>query len=94
VFRIPELAPDAPARDPNLGCYAAKEQAQFSRPGSVTFTYVCNLFAGADEDPYDVLRRLQREMDIYRPVPATVSLPAPPGAPAGAGALDPTAATD
>jgi hypothetical protein len=76
VFRIPELAP-APgaAADPNLGCYAAKEQAQFSRPGSVTFTYVCNLFTGPDEDPYRVLGRLQRRMELYRPVAATVTLP-------------------
>jgi hypothetical protein len=86
VFRIPELAPDAAARDPNTGCYAAKEQPQFSRPGSVTFTYVCNLFAGPGEDPYAVLGRLQRAMGIYRPVAATVTLPDP--APAPAKALD------
>jgi len=86
VFRIPELAPDpeAPA-DPNLGCYAAKEQPQFSRPGSLTFTYVCNLFSGPREDPYEVLGRLQRSMELYRPVAATVSLPEP---------LDPGDATD
>lgn len=81
VFRIPELAPDPSVpRDPHLGCYAAKEHGQFSRPGSVTFTYVCNLFGGPDADPFPVLQRLQREMDIYRPVPATVALPEPPGA--------------
>ena len=85
VFRIPELAPGQ--RDPNLGCYAAKEQPQFSRPGSLTFTYVCNLFTGPGEDPFAVLRRLQRDMEIYRPVPATVSAPAP-------GALDPVGARD
>jgi len=84
VFRIPELAPD-PGVDPNLGCYAAKEQPQFSRPGSLTFTYVCNLFSGPREDPYEVLGRLQRSMELYRPVAATVSLPAP---------LDPGGATD
>ncbi len=58
VFRIPELAPGH--GDPNTGCYAAKEQPAFSRPGSATFTYVCNLFAGPREDPFTVLRRLQR----------------------------------
>lgn len=73
VFRIPELAPGH--GDPNTGCYAAKEQPAFSRPGSVTFTYVCNLFTGSGEDPFAVLRRLQRQMDLYRPVPATVTLP-------------------
>ena len=81
VFRIPELAPGR--GDPNTGCYAAKEQPAFSRPGSATFTYVCNLFTGAGEDAFAVLRRLQRQMDLYRPVPATVTLPfadAPPPA--------------
>jgi hypothetical protein len=76
VFRIPELAPDpSTPPDPNLGCYAAKEQPQFSRPGSLTFTYVCNLFAGPRQDPYQVLGRLQRRMELYRPVAASVTLP-------------------
>jgi hypothetical protein len=73
AFRIPELAPGA--GDPNTGCYAAKEQSQFSRPGSATFTYVCNLFTGPGEDPFAVLRRLQRQMQLYRPIPVTVTLP-------------------
>lgn len=68
-------ADELPARDRHLGCYAAKEQPQFSRPGSLTFTYVCNLFAGEGEDPYAVLRRLQRDMDLYRPIAASVTLP-------------------
>lgn len=93
VFRIPELAPGA--GDPHLGCYAAKEQPQFSRPGSLTFTYVCNLFAGADADPFAVLGRLQRSMDLYRPRAATVTLPEPlPGARTGAGTLDPAGGRD
>jgi hypothetical protein len=88
VFRIPELAPGPEAAgDPNLGCYAAKEQPQFSRPGSLTFTYVCNLFTGPRQDPYEVLRRLQRSMDLYRPVAATVTLPELPP-------LDPTGGRD
>jgi hypothetical protein len=93
VFRIPELAadPDAPAGDPNLGCYAAKEHAQFSRPGSLTFTYVCNLFSGPGQDPYEVLGRLQRSMHVYRPVAATVTLPE---AVERVRALDPTVGTD
>jgi hypothetical protein len=74
LFRVPELAEGAPT-DPNAGCYAAKEQPQFSRPGSLTFTYVCNLFGGEGEDPYAVLRRLQRAMDLYRPVAAAVTIP-------------------
>ena len=69
-----------PSRTPpdrNLGCYAAKEQPAFSRPGSLTFTYVCNLFTGPGEDPYTILGRLLRRMDLYRPVAASVSLPFP-----------------
>lgn len=91
VFRVPELAPDpAGAGDPHLGCYAAKEQAQFSRPGSLTFTYVCNLFSGPTAEPFAVLGRLQRRMDLYRPIAATVTCPWPPsGGHDGAGALDP-----
>jgi hypothetical protein len=75
VFRIPELADGAPRRDPNTGCYAAKEHPGFSLPGSLTFTYVCNLFAGPGQDPMPILERLQRRMDLYRPVAASVSLP-------------------
>jgi hypothetical protein len=75
IFRIPELAPGR--GDPNTGCYAAKEQPAFSRPGSATFTYVCNLFTGPGEDPFAVLRRLQTQMELYRPIPATVTLPDP-----------------
>jgi hypothetical protein len=82
IFRIPELDPSRRS-DRNVGCYAAKEQAQFSLPGALTFTYVCNLFSGRGEDPYAILERLQRRMDLYRPVAASVTLPA--GAPAGAG---------
>jgi hypothetical protein len=78
VFRIPELAPGrSPPADPNLGCYAAKEQPQFSQTGNVTFTYVCNLFTGRGQDPFAVLRRLQLQMDVYRPVAASVTVPEP-----------------
>lgn len=81
LFLAPELAPESwPAPDPNTGCYAAKEQPGFSRPGSLTFTYVCNLFAGPAEDPMGILARLVRRMDLYRPVAASVSLPFGPGA--------------
>lgn len=93
VFRIPELAP-GPEADPNLGCYAAKEQPQFSRPGSLTFTYVCNLFAGPSQDPYAVLGRLQRSMDLYRPVAAAITLPEPAHGIGGGPPLDPTAGRD
>jgi hypothetical protein len=74
VFRAPELADSG---DPNAGCYGAKEQPQFARPGSLTFTYVCNLFPGSSAP---ILERLLREMDLYRPVAATVTLPGEPEA--------------
>ena len=65
IFRIPELDSER-GGDPHTGCYAAKEQPQFSLPGSLTFTYVCNLFGGDGEEPYAILERLQRQMDLYR----------------------------
>jgi hypothetical protein len=74
IFRIPELAP-ARGGDPHTGCYAAKEHPQFSLPGSLTFTYVCNLFGGKDEDPFAILKRLENQMDLYRPVAVSVTLP-------------------
>jgi hypothetical protein len=78
VFRIPELAPQAAAPpDPNTGCYAAKEHPQFSRPGSLTFTYVCNLFGAPGQDDLAILGRLARDMRLYRPVAAAVGVPAP-----------------
>lgn len=78
IYRIPELAQSGgrPA-DPHTGCYAAKEHPQFSLPGSLTFTYVCNLFSGPGQDPFAILGRLARRMDLYRPVAAAVSLPVP-----------------
>jgi hypothetical protein len=82
IFRVPELAEGhAPPPDPNMGCYAAKEHPGFSLPGSITFTYVCNLFTGRGEDPYVILGRLARRMDLYRPVAVTVSLPFPAAPP-------------
>jgi hypothetical protein len=82
VFRIPELARESdPPPDPNTACYAAKEQPGFSLPGSLTFTYVCNLLTGPGQDPLGILARLTRRMDLYRPVAAAVSLPfGPPAA--------------
>jgi hypothetical protein len=74
IFRIPELAA-ARGGDPHTGCYAAKEHPQFSLPGSLTFTYVCNLFGGKKEDPFAILERLKHQMDLYRPVAVSVTLP-------------------
>jgi hypothetical protein len=74
IFRIPELTPTR-GGDPHTGCYAAKEHPQFSLPGSLTFTYVCNLFGGKQEDPFAILERLKHQMDLYRPVAVSVTLP-------------------
>jgi len=76
LYRIPELAAsDSERRDPNTGCYAAKEHPQFASGRSITFTYVCNLFTGREQQPLSVFERLQRDMDIYRPIPVTLELP-------------------
>lgn len=76
LFRIPELDPDfVGGYDADTACYAAKEQPQFSRPGRVTFTYVCNLFTPPGKDPWPILKRLLVAMNLYRP--NTVSLPLP-----------------
>jgi len=82
LYRIPELDPEhAGGFDPNTACYAAKEHAQFARPGGLTFTYVCNLFAGATGDAVEVLGRLADDLGLYRPIGATVTLPAELGGP-------------
>lgn len=77
IFRIPELAPDyAGGFDRNTACYAAKEHPQFARQDHITFTYVCNLFTGPDEDPMRILERLTTSMGLYRPIPAAIDVPA------------------
>ena len=76
LFRIPELDPSyVGGFDPNTACYAAKEQPQFSKGSRITFTYVCNLFTGAGQDPNAILGRLLDEMGLYRPMPVSVVLP-------------------
>ena len=76
LFRVPELHPAyAGGHDPNTGCYAAKEHPQFSSGRRVTFTYVCNLFAGRGQDPMQILKRLLVDMSLYRPIPVSVELP-------------------
>jgi len=85
LFRVPELDPEhAGGYDANTACYAAKAHPQLSQPPTLTFTYVCNLFAGPDGDPAAVLGRLLDDMGLYRPIPVSVTLPpelAEPGSP-------------
>jgi hypothetical protein len=73
IHRIAELSPES-SNDPNTGCYAAKEHPQFSAQ-RLTVTYVCNLFTGPGEDPNQILRRLLRDMSLYRPVTVRLDLP-------------------
>jgi len=76
LYHVPELSPSyAGGYDPNTGCYAAKEHPQFASGRRVTFTYVCNLFTGRDQDPMIVLQRLLVDMGLYRPIPVAVDLP-------------------
>ncbi len=74
--RVPELDPRyVGGYDPDTACYAAKEHPQFSTEDGVTFTYVCNLFTPPGQDPFDVLRRLLVDMNLYRPNAVSVPLP-------------------
>ncbi|MBW2242382.1 MAG: DUF4185 domain-containing protein [Deltaproteobacteria bacterium] len=76
LFRIPELDPSRVAGfDPHTACYAAKAHPQLSARGSVSFTYVCNLFAGPEGDVEALLGRLVDDLGIYRPIPVSVALP-------------------
>ena len=76
IFRVPELGKGRTSdRDPNTFCYAAKEHPQFSSGRRITFTYVCNLFTGREQDPMSILQRLQLDMRLYRPIPVTLELP-------------------
>ena len=82
---MPELDPRyVGGHDPETACYAAKAHLQFSSPNGLTFTYVCNLFAGPEGDPGEVLGRLADDMGLYRPIPVSVTLPPELGAAAEA----------
>jgi hypothetical protein len=79
LYEIPEIeAVRGGGGDPNTICYAAKAHAGFQTPGHLLVTYVCNLRTRPGEDPYAVLQRLQRNMDLYRPEVVDLPLPAPP----------------
>jgi hypothetical protein len=68
LILIPETAP-AHARnaDKNLLCYAAKAHSQFSSPGELVVTYVCNLFAKNSAETAAIIQRLRESVDLYRP---------------------------
>ncbi|MCP5057652.1 MAG: DUF4185 domain-containing protein [bacterium] len=76
LFQVPELDPNGVDDvDPHTACYAAKAHPQLSVPGSVVFTYVCNLFAGPGGDVGVLLDRLVEDLEVYRPIPVEVDLP-------------------
>lgn len=58
IHVIPEMLPTSPDYDPDTWCYAGKEHVEFSRPGNLLITYVCNSFK---------FKKLVSNMSIYRP---------------------------
>ena len=76
LILIPETAPGhARSRDENLFCYAAKAHPQFSSPGELVVTYVCNLFARNASESLTVLEMLRERVDLYRPRAIPVAIP-------------------
>jgi hypothetical protein len=76
IYRIPELEGDYTERiDPNVFCYAAKEHPQYATEDRLILTYVCNLMTRSSDDPWDILKRLTTQMDLYRPQVVVVPVP-------------------
>jgi hypothetical protein len=76
LILIPETAPGhARSTDENLFCYAAKAHPQFSSPGELVVTYVCNLYAKNASETLSVLERLRESTDLYRPRAIPVAIP-------------------
>jgi len=76
LYVIPELQPDhLGGHDPDTLCYAAKAHRAFSPPGRLLLTYVCNLASRENDDPWQILARLERNMKLYRPQPVLLPLP-------------------
>jgi hypothetical protein len=76
LILIPETAPGhARSRDENLFCYAGKAHPQFSSPGELVVTYVCNLFANDASETLTVLDMLRERVDLYRPRAIPVAIP-------------------
>ena len=77
LILIPETTPAHTRRvDENLLCYAAKAHPQFSSPGELVVTYVCNLFARNPEETTAILQKLRERVDLYRPraIPVAIHL--------------------
>ena len=58
-----------PYYDKDTFCYAAKEHAQFRRPGEILVTYVCNTFT---------VKKAENNLDIYYPKAVLIPLPKEP----------------
>lgn len=67
IFRIPELQKTSPGYVENTFCYAAKEHPEFASNESILLSYVCNLYTPTGGDGTATLKRLVREMQLYRP---------------------------
>jgi hypothetical protein len=84
LFTIPETIPsgipdpskgEADRPDEQLFCYAGKAHPQFSPPDGLLLTYVCNLFTRDPSEMPDILERLRRDSNLYRPRSVVVELP-------------------
>jgi hypothetical protein len=73
LYRIPEMRDPA---DPGTLCYAGRSHQRFAPEARLFVTYVCNLYAPPGTDPYPVIERLQRNMELYRPVGVLLPLSA------------------
>ena len=72
LYRIPEMRDP---EEPGTLCYAGKNHRRFAPSSRLFVTYVCNLYAPPGADPYEALERLQRNMELYRPIGTVLALP-------------------
>jgi hypothetical protein len=66
LYSYPEMQSGNTNYTPNVFCYAAKEHTEFESAGQLFFTYACNSTVASD---------VTDNMNLYRPVVVTVSLP-------------------
>jgi hypothetical protein len=66
LYSYPEMQTSNPNYTPNVFCYAAKEHVEFESAGQLFFTYACNSTQTSD---------ITNNMNLYRPVVVTESLP-------------------
>ena len=66
LYGYPEMQSGNANYTPNVFCYAAKEHTEFESAGQLFFTYACNSTVASD---------VTDNMNLYRPVVITLSLP-------------------